>query len=552
MGGGWRGEDESNDNPQLHHAARGGGFARRVATIIDREETLVRTMNRRELVTGAGTVVLAGTASSTKVYAEPARANLATRRPIGSMQANDPMLASYRLAVERMKALPASDPRSWESIAQIHNNNCPHGNWFFLPWHRAYLISFERACRQISGNENFALPYWDWTEQPRMPAAFTAQTVGGRPNALFDNTREMPPGASLRASAIGAPVITRLLAETDFENFGSTRPTGQNSTEARWLRAPGRTTALEAGPHNSTHATIGGDMGDMLSPRDPIFWLHHANVDRMWARWTAQGRANTAESMWATFPFNGIFWTPQGATGTTPFNVGVSELLDHRAWGYTYQGLPPGEQAVARAPQAPLPQPRVVASVTPTGVATLNAVLTTRVPIAGNEAGPAPQAPPGAGSPPGDDPNAILRGDAPLEPRQGGAPAPGPAPGAAKGAAPRPRTVLERGRVFAILDGMGARSGNAATFNVFLNCPYLTPKTPESDPHFVGTYGLFALQNHAQHAGVNVQIELTETIARLRRTTPNFGAELDVQLLPVEARGGTLELNVQRINIAAL
>src|SRR5215831_21122667 len=124
-------------------------FSTNSATTIDREENLVRKLNRRELVTGAGAVALAAAAPPTRVYAEPATASIATRRPIGSMQANDPILASYRLAVERMKALPASDPRSWESIAQIHNNFCPHGNWFFLPWHRAYLVMFERACRQI-------------------------------------------------------------------------------------------------------------------------------------------------------------------------------------------------------------------------------------------------------------------------------------------------------------------------------------------------------------------------------------------------------------------
>ena len=504
----------------------------------------MRTLNRRELVTGAGAVALAA-AAPIRVYAEPATAGLATRRPIGSMQANDPILASYRLAVERMKALPASDPRSWNSIAEIHNNNCPHGNWFFLPWHRAYLIAFERACRQISGNENFALPYWDWTEQRRMPAAFTAQTIGGRPNALFDNTREMPATTSLRDSAVGPQVIARILAENDFEMFGSTRPTGQNSTAASWLRAPGRSTALEAGPHNSTHATIGGDMGDMLSPLDPIFWLHHANVDRMWARWTAQGRANTSDQLWETYQFNGIFWTPQGQTGTTAFNVRVSELLDHRAWGYTYQGLPPGEQSVARAPQAPLPQPRVVASIAPTGTARLNTILSTRLLIPGVGSGPAGQ-PPAAESPPGADPNAMMRGEAPLT-RPPGTES-GPAP------APRARTAVERGRVFAILDGMGGRRGKAATVNMFLNCKYLTPQTPTSDPHFVGTYGLFGLQDHAQHqgGGVNMQIELTETIARLRQTSGDVGAEFDVQLLPVETRGGDFELNVQRINIAAL
>ena len=52
----------------------------------------------------------------------------------------------------------------------VHVLDCPHGNWWFLPWHRAYLGWFERICRELSGNQDFVLPYWDWTATPRVPA----------------------------------------------------------------------------------------------------------------------------------------------------------------------------------------------------------------------------------------------------------------------------------------------------------------------------------------------------------------------------------------------
>src|SRR5215831_21406202 len=124
-------------------------------------------LNRRQVVIGAGGVALAPTASEVATgsicraigamlaAASPARAFAqavpapVTRQAIGAMQPNDPMLALYRLAVQRMKALPANDPRNWNQVAQVHINSCPHSNWFFLPWHRAYLVSFERICRQI-------------------------------------------------------------------------------------------------------------------------------------------------------------------------------------------------------------------------------------------------------------------------------------------------------------------------------------------------------------------------------------------------------------------
>ena len=46
-----------------------------------------------------------------------------------------------------MLGLPATDPRNWYRYALIHALDCPHGNWWFLPWHRGYLGWFERICR---------------------------------------------------------------------------------------------------------------------------------------------------------------------------------------------------------------------------------------------------------------------------------------------------------------------------------------------------------------------------------------------------------------------
>ena len=477
------------------------------------------------------------------------------------MQPNDPMLALYRLAVQRMKALPANDPRNWNQVAQVHINSCPHSNWFFLPWHRAYLVSFERICRQITENDNFALPYWDWTTQPVLPTAFTDATVGGQPNPLFDNTRQVPPNTPMPADAVGAPIITQILAETNFEMFGSTRPTGQTDTSAGWLRSPGRTTQLEGQPHNGVHATIGGDMGDMPSPLDPIFWLHHCNVDRTWARWVAQGRTNTTDPLWATYPFNGQFVTPQGPNGTTAYNVSVSDVLDHTALGYTYPDLPSAAQSVAS--ETRLPAPRVLTSQAPVGVARLRETLSTRLTLPPREAGAAPPSRAGAGGPqasgqaggPGGaggalDINAILREEAP--PPRDSAGTPGPAPGPGPGAG-GPPPDLGTERVFSIIERITAARGNGAFVNVFLNSRNPTTNDPRRDPNFVGAFGLFGLQEHTrQHGGVSIQVEITQALARLRQQERSFNGQLDVQLVPAVARGNGLELRIERINIAAL
>jgi tyrosinase len=504
------------------------------------KEDVVRKLDRREFMIGAGGAALAA-ASPATAFAQPAAPNaaarLAARRPVGTMQPNDPALASYRLAVERMKALPANDPRNWNRVAQIHVDFCPHGNWFFLPWHRAYLVAFERICRQMSGDPNFALPYWDWTAQPQMPPAFTSSTIGGRRNPLFDGTRQMRPGASLRASAVGPQVISRIMAETSFEMFGSTRPTGQNSTDARWLRAPGRTTLLEGGPHNTTHSAVGGDMGDMASPRDPIFWLHHCNVDRLWARWNALGRRNISNRLWATFPFNGMFQVPQGR-GLTAFNVSVRDMLDHRAWGYTYPDLPPrNEAAVVAESDFDLPEPRVLASEAARGGARVNSVLSTRMILLSQQNETTVRIPE-AGSSAGRTTTDLLREEAPTPTDHVSAPA----------SAPR----LPDGRIFSVLESVNASGGDATTVNVFLNSPNPTANPAEDDPHFVGTFGLFGLQSHAAHGGLSVQLELTETIARMRQANRTPSGHFDVQLIPVEAQGDNLELKLNRINIVTL
>jgi tyrosinase len=514
----------------------------------------VRKLDRREFVIGAGGAALAGAVSPARVFAQAAAPRQVVRRAVGTMQPNDSALVSYFRAVERMKALPASDPRNWNRIAQIHVDFCPHGNWFFLPWHRAYLVSFERICRQMSGDPNFALPYWDWSRQRQLPPAFTSPTMGGRRNPLFNNTRQARPNSSLRDSAVGQNVITRIMGEAQFENFGSTRPTGQNNMDARWLRAPGRTTALEGGPHNTTHVFVGGDMSDMISPRDPIFWLHHCNIDRLWAQWNALGRRNTTNRLWAAFRFNGMFQTPQGQ-GLTAWNVGVSDVLDHRAFGYTYPDLPSENIARNRAgsgeagaTEAEPSEPRVLASETPRGPVSLNKVLSAQLiltgtaPIGGraNEAStPIPDNAEDTAHKTRDI-NDVLRSEAPVG--ANGRPAADDAATAG----------LPDGRVFSVLENIRAAKGNATTVNVFLNHPNPTANTPEDDPHFVGTFGVFGLQSHAAHEGLNVQVELSETVAKLRQANRAPGKRLDLQLVPVEAAGDELELNLGRINIVTL
>src|ERR1700674_2254856 len=78
-------------------------------------------------------------------------------------------LASYAKGVEAMLKLPADHPQNWFRNAFIHLMDCPHGNWWFYVWHRAYLGYFEQTIRNLSGDNTFAMPYWDWTTLPQIP-----------------------------------------------------------------------------------------------------------------------------------------------------------------------------------------------------------------------------------------------------------------------------------------------------------------------------------------------------------------------------------------------
>ena len=157
---------------------------------------------------------------------------LKRRENVAGMGTNHPTLASYRAAVRQMKSLPQSDPRNWTRQAQIHQNNCPHGNWYFLPWHREYVLEFERICRDLSGNPNFALPYWNWTQNRRIPGPFWRGT-------LLDTTRVVGPDDRIPGQFVRQSIIDNILGQTDFELFASTRPFGQNNTDPVWQRTGG-------------------------------------------------------------------------------------------------------------------------------------------------------------------------------------------------------------------------------------------------------------------------------------------------------------------------
>jgi tyrosinase len=252
-----------------------------------------------------------------------------TRRNIANLAANDPIIQTYKDAVSKMQTLPASDGRNWTKQAEIHNNHCVHGNWWFLPWHRAYLFYFEAICRKLTGNNDFALPYWNWTTSPSIPAPFW-----GNGNPLFDNTRFATQASTVNSSVCGASNITNnVLSQTNFLLFASAQATAQNQNLGYG--------ALEGGPHNYVHGFVGGDMQTYMSPLDPVFWCHHNMIECLWVDWNInKGNANTNDSAWSSFTFNDFV---DGDGNPVPIQVATTLLMPI----LSYQFEPCAPNAVA-------------------------------------------------------------------------------------------------------------------------------------------------------------------------------------------------------------
>ncbi|MBA2707337.1 MAG: tyrosinase family protein, partial [Gemmatimonadaceae bacterium] len=221
--------------------------------------------DRRQFLKAAtatvGGVALAEFISSSAIRADaPPITAVGVRKEVNSLAADRPELNDYRKAVRVMKewsAADANNPKGWTAQARIHLNHCPHGNWFFLPWHRAYLWYFEDICKEACGNENFRLPYWNWTTNPRIPEQFLQS---GSP---LLHPRDVGANDTTDPGAIGQQVMDEIQGIPDFETFASGRSTEQRP-------GPNINGQLEGQAHNYIHVWIGRDMITLMSPLDPI------------------------------------------------------------------------------------------------------------------------------------------------------------------------------------------------------------------------------------------------------------------------------------------
>ncbi|KAF7938112.1 hypothetical protein BELL_0027g00260 [Botrytis elliptica] len=226
-----------------------------------------------------------------------------------------------------------------QAIAAPTTGYCTHDSVLFTTWHRPYLALFEQVLASYAQTiaksyistlypayqaaaDNLRIPFWDWGASPSMPSITNVATIsivlpsGATAyvnNPLFRynfqnkplNQQQFPPGDSdgymaqynwtvrnpdnlgngqsdfnaantnLQNAGLGDQVWTAIMKSSNFNSFATMAVSGAS---------------IES-PHGAVHVLVGGAYGHMsflsYSGFDPIFWLHHANVDRVLSMYQA-------------------------------------------------------------------------------------------------------------------------------------------------------------------------------------------------------------------------------------------------------------------------
>jgi len=249
---------------------------------------------------------------------------------------SDPVILWYARGVAAMQKLALDQPTSWGFYAAIHGFNvpvwqgvniptsplppskvqqtywkqCQHGTWYFLPWHRGYLLGLEAVVRSFvvaaGGPSDWALPYWNYFDpsENQLPPAFAATTwPDGGSNPLYTPERYGPNGDG-NVYVDLTQVDEKAMYLGYFTGRTMASP-GIGGLDTGFSHSGQNHSALEQQPHDMVHGLVGGQKGNeqtgplgwMADPTtagfDPIFWLHHANLDRLWAVWNTMAPTNT-------------------------------------------------------------------------------------------------------------------------------------------------------------------------------------------------------------------------------------------------------------------
>jgi tyrosinase len=215
---------------------------------------------------------------------------------------------------------------------------------FFL-WHRGYVAAMERLMQDAIHDPNFRLPYWNWYADPSLPEAFRNEFVDAQhtqKNSLYISGRNTSPVNVNGGAPVWTPEIVTNYGEPDFETFQD---------------------ELNQNEHGDIHVDVGTqtNMGSIyFAGRDPIFFLHHANIDRLLMVWVNSSPAThkVPTSFPAWLPSVYRFPVPPGSGGTTPHPVATPTVQDlalgsMEAMGYKYDNVDVPTVSAPSVPAAP-------------------------------------------------------------------------------------------------------------------------------------------------------------------------------------------------------
>ena len=365
--------------------------------------------------------------------------------------------------VRRMRAnTNSADPNSWAYWVNVHRNFCPHGIVYFLAWHRGYVHRFEAQLRKVAANNGLMLPYWNYYSNPIVPSEFTADTT--------------------------SPLYVPNRAGNDVTNALSLNPFADTIINFQRGLTNAFEPTLESRPHNAVHNLIGGVLGAVtVSPRDPIFWVHHGNIDRLWAAWVNADAGRTMPP--ATDPYwSGSFnYGPAVPTMARRYTISTTGLN----YRYDNETMPSSLPTSTTAMLAPLALELEAVPPRPIGSHTVS--LGGARALALNER------------------SASV--NVPLTPQDGN----------------RVRTLLlqQTGRrqasdaIRVVLDGVrltGAGANGGFFYNVYINLPEQVGGTLPESAYLLGTLGPFEIstaQHHAMGGAVRLTFPATEALQRI-------------------------------------
>jgi peroxiredoxin/N-acetylneuraminic acid mutarotase len=289
------------------------------------------------------------------------------------------MLEKYARAVKLMRELPDHDPHSWkwwwnthwlkghpaflweesrklkteviaalpagvQALAEATWNGCQahpfnpdnpeqYQQWYFLPWHRLMLYQFEQTIREVLRDDDFSLPYWNPVTGNEADLSLPL-ALRDPASPLFNSTRWPWVNGGERIDKI---YMGWLSMDCLNEKTYIDAPTGTLGFCPRFDR----------NPHFFTHVAIGGDMAEFSTVGgDPLFYLHHCNLDRIWESWNRLGNTNPTDPKFLNRKFT--FADRNGKRADMP----VSAANRTAQLGYEYdayaQPPKPGATPVAR------------------------------------------------------------------------------------------------------------------------------------------------------------------------------------------------------------